>query len=220
MSDTLFCSILTGHPEVWHGCADILIGQKHVQVDVKDESEELENELEDEDSNDMFEDKKDKELSHQKSQLISQALVFGCLQRKQYPELDTFIPTVGISRENVVFYFHDSENDILIESSIFDIFKMVMKERRVTLTYETILALWLTLNYRYLSSGVTQSMLVREDYRANFWQQLTNETKNIYNNMLRFENTRESKSCMTGVIKLTAGSRVHWNPARDIQYKL
>ena len=211
---------LTGHPEVWHGYADILIGQKYVQVDVKDESDELENELEDEDSNDMFENKKDKELSHQKSQLISQALVFGCLQKKQYPELDTFIPTVGISRENVVFYFHDSENDILIESSIFDIFKMVMKERRVTLTYETILALWLTLNYRYLSSGVTQSMLVREDYRANFWQQLTNETKNIYNNMLRFENTRESKSCMTGVIKLTAGSRVHWNPARDIQYKL
>lgn len=213
-----------GHPEVWHGCADILIGQKHVQVDVKGESGEFEDELVDEekdeeDSKEMVEVEQDNSLYHQESKIISEALVFGCLQKKRYPKLDTFSPTIGISKENVIFYFYDSENDILIESSIFDIFKMVMRERRVTFTYETILALWLTLNYRYLSTGVTKSMLDRNDYRTNFWEQMTSETRNIYKNMLRFENTREG-ICTDGVIKLSVGSKLYWNPERDIQVKL
>ena len=196
------------------------MGQKHVQVDVKGESDEFEDELEDEEeSKDMVEVKKDRSLYHHESQVISEALVFGCLQRKQYPELNTFSPTIRISKENVIFYFYDSEYDILIESSVFDIFKTVMRERRMTLNYETILSLWLTLNYRYLSTGVTKSMLAREDYRAAFREQMTSETSNIYKTMLRFENTREG-ICTDGVIKLSAGSKLNWNPARDIQIKL
>ena len=153
-------------------------------------------------------------LGHQK--ILSEAIVFGCLQKELYPELNTFAPTVQISRENVVFYFYDSENDILIESSVFELFEMIMDDENDQLTFETILALWLTLNYRYLSSGVTHSMLERIDYRARFWEQLPSDKRKIYSKNLRIRNTREGKRS-TSQVRISAGRRLFWSPARDVR---
>ena len=180
-----------------------------------------ENDSCEEDSMAMFEENNDRSLCHRNSQILSEALVFGCLQKTLHPELNTFIPTVGISKENVVFYFYDSESDLLIESSIFDIFEtLVLKRKRLSLAYDTILALWLTLNYKYLSSGVTQSMLDRKDYRAKFWDQLPADTENIYKNMLRIGDTRMGTPATYDVLRVSAIRKLVWNPARDVQDKL
>ena len=174
---------------VWHGCADILVGQKlKVQVDVAGK---LDESMEDEDIARALLELKTDELCYFKNQLLSEAVVFGCLQRQVCPLL--FAPTIGISKESVIFYFYDSVRDILIESRRFGLFYIDKETKpfRTRLAYDTVLALWLALNYRYLSTGVTKSMVNRTDYKANFWEQLPDGVQDIYRNELQFGSTRD-----------------------------
>ena len=194
-----------------------MIGRKYkVQVDVAGKPDGSEEDTYVERA--MLEKKTDS-LHYENSQLLSQAIVFGCLHRQVCPDLNTFAPTVGISKDNVIFYFNDSVRDILIESSIFDLFYdvKIAGDFRKCHMYDTILALWLTLNYKPLATGVTQGMVDRTDYRANFWVQLPDGAKAIYEKELQFGHTRTG---VRYVKKMSPYRHLSIESASEIQNKL
>ena len=162
---------------MWHGRVDVLLGPYPVAVVAKS-------------SDDYFEDDIDGSLSsfeveeHRNyTQIVAQSIVFAFLQKKMNPYFENFlIPTVGISRKNVVFYLYDPEHDILLESSQFDLIV-----DNTSLYYPTILALWLTLNYKTFCTGITKSMKER-NFTTDILSSVSNDIKTIYKEQLRFGN--------------------------------
>lgn len=63
------------------------------------------------------------------------------------------IPSICISKEKVVIYFYDCNNDFLLESS-----EKPYITSEGALVKSTIISLWLALNFKYFCSGITKGM--------------------------------------------------------------
>lgn len=98
-------------------------------------------------------------------QLKAQTIVFSFLQKKFNRDKlkNCLVPGIGISSERLYIYFYDSEHDVLISSD----YKLDMFRRKRKLIDEVVVLLWLTLNYRYLCTGITEEM---KGFRAVFFQ--------------------------------------------------
>ena len=88
------------------------------------------------------------------AQVKAQTITFSALRlRNHKTELRNYlIPGIAIGTRDVLVYFYDPENDILLRS-----FDMILFQEG-KLTYSVVIFLWLTLNYRLFCSGLTEEM--------------------------------------------------------------
>ena len=95
-------------------------------------------------------------------QIIAQTIVFSFLQRKTHPERKNFLtPCIGIRSSELIVMMYDSENDVLLESSCIPLFRDAYE-----LNYTAILVSWLTVNYKYLCTGLPEGL---KKHRSNFF---------------------------------------------------
>ena len=100
-----------------------------------------------------------------RQQIISETIVFSFLQRKRHPDLNNFlIPCIGVSFTEVIFFFYDCENDVLLKS-----LPMSLHNEDGSLNYDLIIALWLVLNYKKLGSGLSERLHLAP--KANFFKE-------------------------------------------------
>ena len=179
----------SGNSKVWHGNVDILLGpHPSVAVYANDDSTGADSDG----SLSSFEAKDNSDLINDRSQIISEAIVFALLQKKCNPSFDNYlIPTIGISKTDILFYLYDPEHDILLESPPFNIFEPYASN---SLELSTVLALWFILNYKTFCTGITVAMKER-NFTADFLSHVNNEIKIIYKERLQFGD------CGTGSIK-------------------
>ena len=175
---------------MWHGNVDILLGHHpSVAVYAKDDDP---TGSETDGSLSSFEVNDNSDLINDRSQIISEAIVFALLQKKCNPSFDNYlIPTVGISKSDILFYLYDPEHDILLESPPFNIFEPYASN---SLELSTVLALWFILNYKTFCTGITIAMKER-NFTADFLSHVDNRIKSIYKELLQFGD------CGTGSIK-------------------
>ena len=60
-----------------------------------------------------------------KQQIIAETIVFSFLQNKEgkrYLKNSSLVPGIGISRKNVVSYFYDCEEDVLLGTTQMDLY--------------------------------------------------------------------------------------------------
>ena len=139
-----------------------------------------------------FEVEDSEDLMIDRSQILAETIVFAFLQKKNNPAFDNYlIPTVAISKKDVLFHFYDPEHDVLLESPLFNIHAYDNK-----LYYPTILALWFTLNYKTFCTGITRGMKER-NFTADFLSKVSTEVKTIYQEDLQFG------ECGVGLFKLS-----------------
>jgi hypothetical protein len=111
-------------------------------------------------------------------QLVAETIVFSFLQKKRHPELSNFlIPCVGIAGDAMLLMFYDSEHDVLLESSLVPLFK----ESESRFSVEAVFITWLTVNYKYLCTGLTDEMM---SCKAGFFEQ-AKEKLDVYKNDLK-----------------------------------
>ena len=180
----------SGNSKVWHGNVDILLGpHPSVAVYAKDDDS---TGADSDGSLSSFEVKDNSDLINDRSQIISEAIVFALLQKKCNPSFDNYlIPTIGISKTDILFYLYDPEHDILLESPPFNIFEPYASN---SLELSSVLALWFILNYKTFCTGITVAMKER-NFTADFLSHVNNEIKIIYKERLQFGD------CGTGSIK-------------------
>lgn len=175
---------------MWHGNVDFFIGP-HPEVVVHASGDPCDADAEG--SLSSFEVEDSSSLSDDISQIISETIVFAFLQKKDNPSFENYlIPMIGISKRDILFYLYDPEYDILLESAPFKIFESTWENS--TLSYPTVLALWLVLNYKTFCTGITEAMKDR-NFTADFLSGVKNEIKTIYWKELQF------RRCGTGSVK-------------------
>ncbi|XP_060565769.1 uncharacterized protein LOC132724833 [Ruditapes philippinarum] len=164
-----------GNINVWHGSLDILLGRR---VGMKIHDDEIFEDHEGKPSTSSFEIKDGDSLVGDRQQIIAETIVFAFLQKKINPDLKHFlIPTIGMSKTDVLFYLYDTDHDVLLESPPFFIF-----ENNREISYVTILALWLAINYPILGTGITTHIKNRS-FTADFLTHLRNKkVETIYEN--------------------------------------
>ena len=166
---------------MWHGNVDIIMGP-HSEILVHASGDP--SDADDEDSLSSFEVEDDSTLSDNIPQIISETIVFAFLKKKENPSFDNYlIPTAGVSKRDILFYFYDPEYDILLESAPFKLFESTCESGIIS--YPTILALWFVLNYKTFCTGITEAMLER-NFTADFLSGLNREIKTIYMDKLQF----------------------------------
>ena len=112
-------------------------------------------------------------------QIRAETIVFSFLQKKKCPELDNFlIPTISMSKTHVKFYLYDCENDIFLETPLLELFR-----EKTLLRIETIITLWLVLNYKYCCSGVPEEIMDSQ-FKADFFKHIGPDLQN-YNSDVR-----------------------------------
>ena len=115
-----------------------------------------------------------------REQMLAQTIVYSFLQRNKHPEYKTSLaPCIGISKKHVVFYFYDCEHDYLLESTCFD-----LQVPGLGIKKSTVLAMWMTLNYKYLCSGITHA-IKESGYTADF-EKFGKDKMESYKNHLSF----------------------------------
>ena len=87
-------------------------------------------------------------------QLLAQTIVFSFIQHKYNRQKmqNCLVPGIGIGTKNLLIYFYDSENDLLVGSTYLETFLSDY------LAVENVVFLWLTLNYRHFCSGPDELM--------------------------------------------------------------
>ncbi|XP_045191567.2 uncharacterized protein LOC128545868 [Mercenaria mercenaria] len=168
-----------GHRKVWHGNVDIILESCDIGVHctpVEERSPGAEVKFCDMNSF-MVRD-----------QILAQTITFSFLQQQRHPAMKHFlIPSILASCKGVQFFFYDSRNDILLESRPFEFFYPDSEEK--LLNYQAVIAIWLVLNYKYLCSGPTKSIL--DAPKANF-PRFAGDALEIYKSQLRFRNVSET----------------------------
>ncbi|XP_060607245.1 uncharacterized protein LOC132759485 [Ruditapes philippinarum] len=107
------------------------------------------------------------DLIDAREEIIAETVVFAFLQKQINSGFDNFlIPTIGISKEDILFYLYDPDHDILLESPPFNLF--LKGSGKPCLSYAAVLALWLTINYPYFCTGITNLMKER-GFTADFF---------------------------------------------------
>ncbi|XP_033725964.1 uncharacterized protein LOC117315720 [Pecten maximus] len=165
-----------GSKDGWHGYLDIVFGVERfaaVKIAVEEpDSPGGENRS-------AVEVKAQDGLKSCRNQILAETVVFSFLQKKYHSEYDNYlIPTIGISRQYVVFYFYDCVNDMLMETPPIRLLK------NNKLIKSTILAVWLVLNYKYFCSGITKGMRDR-NFTADFFKHV-GDCIQIYRNDVDF----------------------------------
>lgn len=97
-------------------------------------------------------------------QLMAQTIVFSFLQEKYNRKKlrNCLVPGIGIDAKSLLFYFYDSENDLLMGTTCLETFFSQVNE---PLVVDHVVFLWLTLNYQYFCSGPDEFM---KNYQAGF----------------------------------------------------
>lgn len=150
-----------GNFKVWHGCLDILLGSSSLSASLTEDKntdslgrEKLSTE---ENTGDTLED------WDVTSQMLAQTIVYSFTESTLYPEnYQNLIPSIGVTRSNIIYYFYDCEHDILLKSPAFTIFD----DKGVRIF--TILCTWFVVNYKYLCSGLTDHM-IQKAKKAKFF---------------------------------------------------
>ena len=168
---------------MWHGSIDILLGQHpDVALYAKDSDDTIGSDVGGIEVKDNSDDR---------SQIIAETIVFAFLQKKNNPDFNYYlIPTVAVSKKDVLFHFYDPEHDILLESPLFMIWN-----KSSELYYPTVLALWFTLNYKTFCTGITIGMKER-NFTADFLSGVNDDIKTIYKKFLQYGNC-ETRSVMS-----------------------
>lgn len=95
---------------------------------------------------------------------MAQTIVFSFLQKKNHPELESFlIPTIAMSKTQVAICLYDSQYDIFLETPCLDLLNGTF------LNEVTVVVFWLALNYRYCCSGVPDE-IIKTDFKADFFK--------------------------------------------------
>lgn len=152
------CDTSFGCENSWHGKPDIIVQDIPVTVQMEGMPA-----LRPEPSAETAVSSIDnKFLQQHKAQLKAQTITFSPLQEKtnKCKLRNSLVPGIGISTKYLLVNFYDSVHDVLLTSKPLTIFK------GEELMYSTILFLWLTLNYRLLCSGLTETM---KPFKAGFF---------------------------------------------------
>ncbi|XP_069131532.1 uncharacterized protein [Argopecten irradians] len=144
-----------GCSAVWHGSLDAIVGHAGDRVPLLISG-----------NREFDEEYKyltvDKHLNYHtiKHQLVAQAVVFSFLKQKNYPDSKiSLVPVIGVSAKEVIFFLYDCKEDVLLQSV-----KMSLRCGKAV-RYQTVIAIWLVLNYNYLGSGLGN---IRNVHKCNF----------------------------------------------------
>lgn len=191
---------------MWHGSIDILFGKSEVPITVSDDTisndtkhcgRRVPDEL-------KYRTHSNIEAITTKHKMIAQTIVFSFLQKKQHPDLNHFlIPCIGTSASQVIFYFYDSINDILLQSASMDLL-----DGSGSVNFDTIIALWLVLNYKYLGSGPSRQLL--DGPKSGFFNH-THDVIDIYQDFLSFGDIPFSETPDTFKPSVCHNARFHWS---------
>ena len=114
----------------------------------------------------------DKIMSCQE-QIRAETIVFSFLQKKNHVDLNNFlIPTIAVSKTHVGICLYDCENDVFLETPLLDLFR-----QEFLLRVETIITLWLVLNYKYCCSGVPEEFM-DSNFKADFFKHIGRDLEN------------------------------------------
>ena len=124
------------------------------------------------------------------NQLLAQTVVFSFLQQK-YNKMkmkNSLIPAVGISTKQLYIHLYDCENDVCLSSD-----PDLQMSGGGKLIVEIVVLLWLTLNYRYFCTGITEEM---RKCKADFHRRLDDMIYEYIDNVKRplHLSTKTSKS--------------------------
>lgn len=151
-----------GIPRGWHGRLDILMNDVPVHVtSIASTDSDLPvhgdcSSLEENATADI--------MASCREQIRAQTIVFSFWQQKVHPELDSFlIPNIAISKEKIAFCFYDSENDMLLETPLFDLFANSF------LNIPSVVVLWLVLNFKFFCSGLSEE-IKNTGFKADFFK--------------------------------------------------
>uniref|UniRef100_K1QJP2 Uncharacterized protein n=1 Tax=Magallana gigas TaxID=29159 RepID=K1QJP2_MAGGI len=168
-----------GNPKTWYGRFNIFIGkfaheesceesnkQRCDEIDIgatvvpTPENPDTDDESLSNDGPSQTEVKTDG-LNNHLSHLFSQTIVLSFYQKKCNPALN-IVPLIGVSKTHIQFHFYDSEKDVYLASK-----QMPLFYKNKTLQIPTVIATWLVLNYKHLSS----------DYHAGCLRKVLFETE-------------------------------------------
>ncbi|XP_069107858.1 uncharacterized protein [Argopecten irradians] len=192
-----------GNEEVWHGNMDIVVnnnvivnklvndpespgGKSSVEVKLKSSSGNLK----------------------RNPQIIAQSVVFSFLQKQMHPLSRHFMfPCIGIGSGGLVVYFYDSEHDVLLESTYIPWHVgPTSLEDPAKVNLIAILVSWFVVNYKYLCSGLPESL--KTDCKADFFTHAKAKLE-IYKNCLKAGNVG------VPVFHLETDSDVDWDSESD-----
>lgn len=125
-------------------------------------------------------------LNNHLSHLFSQTIVLSFYQKKCNTALN-IVPLIGVSKTHIQFHFYDSEKDIYLASK-----QMPLFYKNKTLQIPTVIATWLVLNYKHLSSGVTRN--IENDGKFGFHSQILPESLPLYQNDIEMGHTVEPET--------------------------
>lgn len=86
------------------------------------------------------------------------------------------IPSIGVSKREIIFHFFDSQNDVLLKSPAFPMFC------DGELSMRAVLSTWFVLNYKYLCSGITSD--IKKAPKANFKNHISHHSEWYENELL------------------------------------
>ncbi|XP_045173068.2 uncharacterized protein LOC123534740 [Mercenaria mercenaria] len=155
----------------WHGKADIIM--QHVPITViRERKQYVTSEDLSSSSGEANESFSEKDLT----QLRAQTILFSFLQHKLNKDLlkNCLIPGIGMNAKELVIFFYDCENDVLLSSKTLQLF------RGKELSLSVVLFLWLTLNYRHFCSGVAEGM---KGFKSTFFSKAENYLKDYYSDV-------------------------------------
>lgn len=144
-------SYLIGNLEVWHGNLDIIINNDLIV-------EPLENLPGSPGGKAPIEVKVKSTVLSGNAQIISQTIVFSFLQKQTHPERKHFLtPCIGVGNTSMIVMFYDSEHDVILESTHIPLFR-TCGVNKYEFDDAAILVSWLSVNYKFLCSGLTEEM--------------------------------------------------------------
>ncbi|XP_052078033.1 uncharacterized protein LOC127715972 [Mytilus californianus] len=158
----------------WYGRSDILINNVSVHLaGAEDDNLKVGSS-----AVSLAESSTDTKTSNHQEQVLAQTIVFSFLKRKEYGDdlKHCLVPTIGISKKKIVIYFYDSEEDVLLGTTELDLFGYK------SICYDTIVFLWLTLNYDIFCTGITDSM---KNCKAKFFTKVGSFLENYRNDVTR-----------------------------------
>ncbi|XP_062581481.1 uncharacterized protein LOC134243263 [Saccostrea cucullata] len=168
-----------GNVEVWHGNLDIFIKNELIVEPVEDKPDS---------PGGKAEEKVKSSVLSGNPQIIAQTIVFSFLQKHTHPEREHFLtPCIGVGNTTMFVMFYDSEHDVILESSHIPLFQKTGPSK-----YEfddaAILVSWFAVNYKFLSSGLTEAM---RKYKGLFFTEAKDKL-NVYEEKLRLGNVIRS----------------------------
>ncbi|XP_033751797.1 uncharacterized protein LOC117335731 [Pecten maximus] len=173
-----------GNEEVWHGNLNIVVNNDVIVSRLVDDPQ-----CPGGKSSEEAKTISSTSILKRNPQIIAQSVVFSFLQKQTHPLSRHFMfPCIGIGSGGLVVYFYDSEHDVLLESTYIPLLvgPTSLEDRYPSkLNLITILVSWFVVNYKYLCSGLPESL--KTDGKANFFTQAKAKL-DIYENCLKAGN--------------------------------